>query len=216
MQKVLPLSDRVRAALSEPTTSDAVKALIEAAGFELEAVRQRLQSAKAKAVDPMSTDTEAADARREHHDLGFEEERQTSSIARLKHRLTVVIGDEDQKRKRAAYDALMQDHAKLCEKLTDRYPVLAGELVSLLTEVEEMNARTKAVNNDRPTGAQSVLSVDDAARGPVSGTYTGWSGGEAVYTRPVSLLRGVHLPKFIAEQAKSQDGYLWHGLLKAD
>lgn len=214
MQKVLPLSDRVRAALSEPTTSDAVKALIEAAGFELESVRQRLQAAKAKAVDPMSPDAEAAEARREHHDLGFEEERQTSSIARLKHRLAAVIEDEAEERRRVAYEALKKDHGALADKLRERYPALAQELAGILSEVQAMNARTTAVNRNLPSEAHHMLPVEHVVRGPVAATYP--YGPDPIYQRPESLVRAVSLPKLDSQEAKGTEGYLWLGLEKAD
>ena len=184
MQQALPLSDRVRAALSDSTTSAALKALIEATGFELETTRQRLQAAKARAVDPMSSDTEAAEARRQHHDLGFEEERQTSSVARLKHRLATVVEDEDQVARREQYDGAVKARDKAAETLRTVYPRAVAEIRDALLTLEDAEAKVVAANQRRPHGAEHIMGAESEAMGlPV-----GVGGG------PHSLTLEVRLP----------------------
>jgi hypothetical protein len=173
MQQALPLSDRVRAALSDPTTSAALKALIEATGFELETTRQRLQAAKARAVDPMSSDAEAAEARRQHHDLGFEEERQTSSVARLKHRLATVVEDEDQVARHEQYDAAVKARDKAAETLRTVYPRAVAEIRDALLMLDDVEAKVAAANQRKPNGAEHIMGAESKALGQPVGLASG-------------------------------------------
>jgi len=184
MQQALPLSDRVRAALSEQTTSAALKALIEATGFELETTRQRLQAAKVRAVDPMSSDAEAAEARPQHHDLGFEEERQTSSVARLKHRLATVVEDEDQVARHEQYDEAVKARDKVAETLRTVYPKAVAEIRDALLLLDDAEAKVIAANQCKPNGADHIIGAESEATGRPVGLASG----------PHSLALEVRLP----------------------
>ncbi|GJE77252.1 hypothetical protein [Methylorubrum suomiense] len=143
MQKLLPLTDQVRAALREDRTSDQVKALIEELGLDRERIKSDLIAAKAKAVDPMTGDDEADAARRLHHDLGFEEERAVSSIAQLKLRLSAIETAEDEERRRIAYEAAEVERDECVRLVREEYPKLADALVVLLQRVVASNEQIR-------------------------------------------------------------------------
>lgn len=146
MQKLLPLTDQVRAALREDRTSAQVKALIEELGLDRERIKSDLIAAKAKAVDPMTGDDEADAARRLHHDLGFEEERAVSSIAQLKLRLSAIEEAEGEERRRIAYEAAEVERDECVRLVREEYPKLADSLVALLQRVMASNEQIRRAN----------------------------------------------------------------------
>ena len=162
MQKLLPLTEQVRGALREDRTSDQVKALIEELQHEVERIRTDLTAAKAKAVDPIISDAEADAARRLHHDLGFEEERATASVTRLKLKLREVEEAERKERVRVLYEAALKERDLCAALIRDEYPKHADAIVKILKRVMACNEQIKAAG--RPEGAEWLQPPDRLVR----------------------------------------------------
>ena len=164
MQKLLPLTEQVRAALREDRTSDQVKALLEELQHEVERIRTDLVAAKARAVDPLISDAEADAARRLHHDLGFEEERATASVARLKLRLAEVERAEAAERGRLAYEAAVAERDACAALIRDEYPKHADAIVTILQRVMACNEQITAANPKRPGDAPWLVPPESLVR----------------------------------------------------
>ena len=164
MQKLMPLTEQVRAALREDRTSEQVKALIEELQHEVERIRTDLVAAKAKAVDPIISDAEADAARRLHHDLGFEEERATASVARLKLRLAEVERAEAAERGRLAYEAAVAERDACAALIRDEYPKHADAIVTILQRVMACNEQIIAANPKRPADTPWLVPPESLVR----------------------------------------------------
>lgn len=164
MQKLLPLTEQIRAALREPRTSDQIKALIGEQQHDVERIRTDLSAAKAKAVDPIISDAEADAARRLHHDLGFEEERATASVARLKLKLAEVERAEAAERGRLAYEAAVAERDACAALIRDEYPKHAAAIVEMLKRVMACNEQIRAANPGKPTDAPWLAPPESLVR----------------------------------------------------
>ncbi|KQQ24108.1 hypothetical protein ASF56_16275 [Methylobacterium sp. Leaf122] len=172
MQRVLPLTDQVRAALTEDRTSSEITALVSDLKLDLERIRADLIAAKAKAVDPLSSMEEADHAREAHHRLGFEEERATSSIARLNMKLAEVERAEAAERGRLAYEAAVKERDACAALIREEYPKHAAAIAEILQRVMVCNEQIKAANPSRPDDApwlappeKLVRDADDVQHG---------------------------------------------------
>lgn len=172
MQKVLPLTDQVRAALTEDRTSCQVTALTSDLKLDLERIRADLIAAKAKAVDPLTSMEEADRAREAHHRLGFEEERATSSIARLNMKLAEVERTEAAERGRLAYEAAVKERDACAALIREEYPKHAAAITEILKRVMACNEQIKAAHPNRPEDApwlappeKLVRDADDVQHG---------------------------------------------------
>lgn len=164
MQRVLPLTDRVRAALTEPRTSAQIEAVMEEIKHDLERIRTDMLAARSKAVDPMTADDEATAAREAHHNLTFEEERATSSSARLKLRLGEVLEAEERERGRLAYEAAAKEREECIVLIRDEYPKHADAIVDILKRIRACDAQLEAANKQRPDGQPWLHGPDYAVR----------------------------------------------------
>ncbi|SOR30286.1 protein of unknown function [Methylorubrum extorquens] len=172
MQQVLPLTDQVRAALTESRTSGQITALISDLKLDLERIRADLIAAKATAVDPLTSLEEADRAREAHHRLGFEEERTTSSIARLNMKLAEVERAEAAERGRLAYEAAVKERDACAALIREEYPKHAAAITEILQRVMACNEQIKAANPGRPADApwlappeKLVRDADDVQHG---------------------------------------------------
>lgn len=181
MQRVLPLTDRVRAALTEPRTSAQIEAVMEEIKHDLERIRTDMLAARSKAVDPMTKDDEATAAREAHHNLTFEEERATSSSARLKLRLGEVREAEERERGRLAYEAAAKEREDCIVLIRDEYPKHADAIVEILHRIRACDAQLVAANPGRPEGEPWLHGPD-------------WAVREADAVQYGQLLTGVVLP----------------------
>lgn len=181
MKKLLPLTDEVRAALTEERTSAQIEAVIEAVKHDLERIRTDMLAARSKAVDPLTKDDEAAAARETHHRLTFEEERATSSSARLKLRLGEVQEAEERERGRLAYEAAAKEREECIILIRDEYPKHADAIVNILYRIRACDAQLEAANPGRPEGQPWLHGPD-------------WVVREADAVKFGQLLTGIMLP----------------------
>lgn len=172
MQQVLPLTERVRSALVGTLPSTDLSALISELKLDLERIRANLIAQKATAVDPLISMEEADRAREAHHRLGFEEERATSSIARLNMKLAEVERAEAAERGRLAYEAAVNERDACAALIRDEYPKHAAAITEILKRVMACNEQIKAANPHRPDDApwlappeKLVRDADDVQHG---------------------------------------------------
>src|SRR4051794_24914458 len=103
---VVTLRSRIADALTKATTSAEVRSCLAHAQAELARVERERKRAAARAVDPLATDEEASEGKREHASLTFDGERLTASETRLKARLEEVTEQEREAERRRVYEAV--------------------------------------------------------------------------------------------------------------
>ena len=159
------LRQRIADALTKPTTSTEVRACIAHAQAALGGVERDRKRAEAKAVDPLSTEEEATEGKRECEALRFDLDRLTASEARLKARLEAVTDDEDQAGRRKQYEAAVKARDEAAETLRTVYPRASAEIQDALLMLAEAEAKVVAANRNLPTGAEHLLGAEATAVG---------------------------------------------------
>jgi hypothetical protein len=71
---------------------------------------------------------------------------------------------EEQARRRAAYDAALVERDKLATELAKVYPAFADKLADLAARVAASDAAVERVNQKRPTGAAWIANAELVAR----------------------------------------------------
>lgn len=148
----ITLRQRIADALTKPTTSAEVRACLAHTQADLSRIESDRQRAEEKAVDPLSTEAEATNGKRECEALRFDLERLTASESRLEACLAAVIEDEDQAVRREMYDAAVKARDEAAKKLRTVYPKAAADIQDALLVLAEAEATVKAANQRLPIG----------------------------------------------------------------
>lgn len=170
----ITLRQRIADALTKLTTSAEVRACLAHTQANFCRVERERQRAEAKAVNPLSTEEEAAEGKRECEALRFDTERLTASKSRLEARLAAVIEDEDQAGRRAIYDEAVKVRDEAAKKLRRVYPKAVADIQDALLGLAEADAKVTAANQSRPDGAAHLESPETVAN---DGQYANGNSG---------------------------------------
>jgi len=122
------------------------------------------------------------------------------AVRRLRERLREVKAQEEQARRRAAYDAALTERDKLAAELAEVYPPLAAKLADLAARVAANDAAIERVNQKLPDGKKWLAYAELVARGLKS-----FCDGTADIPRIAQHMR---LPAF---KYAGLDPYAWPG-----
>ena len=139
-----------------------------------------------------------AAARRVSEDATFRRDRLKEAVRRLGERLREVKKQEEQVRRRAAYDASLIERDKLAAELAEVYPPLAEKLADLAARIAANDAVIERVNRKLPHGANWLASAEAIARG-----LKGFVDGPTYIPRVTEQMR---LPAF---KYSGLDPYAW-------
>ncbi len=173
--------DRVRVALTASMSSADVGEALRSAQADLASIDEQLATARQVALDPLSSRDGAEQARATAERLSFDRDRALAAIAALGSRQTAVSHDEITAAAAARRKAAEDERDSLAVEIAERYPVLAAELVSLLSRIAANDARLAAVGI-------SSDSAEAIARGCPGNFYDGGI--------PISRLIAARLPAF--------------------
>src|SRR5207249_1527578 len=97
---------------------------------------------------------------REMEDAAFRRDRMGEAVRRLGERLREVRRQEDQARRRIAYDAALAERDALAAELAAVYPALAEQLADIVGRIAANDAVLERVNRKSlPDGAASLVSA---------------------------------------------------------
>lgn len=197
MADLAPLSERIGAALTGATTSAAVSALISEASAAATLLQDRLREAERISLDPLAADDAVEAATAEVVRLGLAIRRQQSALQQLDARLTKVTVEEKRAAERAEKAAAVKLRDEAATALREKYPQLAGELVTLMRQVVDAEAACQA--------AQVWPNVEMVVRGVApNGAHERIAGTHG------TLARLLYLPAFdVSEQSAQRP--LWNG-----
>jgi hypothetical protein len=97
-------------------------------------------------------------------DASFTRDRMQEAVRRLGERLREVKAQEEQARRRAAYDGALIERDKLAAELAEVYPPLAARLADLAGRIAANDAVIERVNRKLPDGSKWIDSAELIAR----------------------------------------------------
>jgi hypothetical protein len=104
-------------------------------------------------------------------DAAFRRDQMQEAVRRLGERLREVRRQEDQVRRRVAYDAALAERDALAAELAAVYPALAEQLADIVGRIAANDALIQRVNRKSlPDDAASIVNAEAVARG-VSGNF---------------------------------------------
>lgn len=164
-EPVVTLRQRVADALTKPTTSAELRSCIAHTQADLGRVDRERERAEAMAVDPLSSEDEATEGKRDAESLRFDHERLTMSVTRLTGRLDVVLREEGQAVRRVVYDAAVAARDAAADKMRAVYPKAAGEIRAALVELAAADEQVTKANRELPDGANYIAAPEVIVNG---------------------------------------------------
>jgi hypothetical protein len=193
------LEERIAAAFNDKAGSSDVARLI----TEVEALAgssgEAEERAHERALDPALSAADVAAARRDMEDAAFRRERLQTAVTRLRERLVEVRAEEEDNRRRLAYEKAKAERDKLAAELKSMYPPIAAQLPELLARIAENDREIEHINASAlPSGAERLLVAELVAR-RLSGFVENWVNIPRITTQ-------LRLPAF---QYSGQSLYAW-------
>ncbi|GEP07609.1 hypothetical protein [Methylobacterium oxalidis] len=122
--------------------------------------------AGAAAMDPLATEDEATEAKRQVEPLRSDDERLNTSTSRLEARLKEVLVEEEHEAFRPEFEATEREMAAAVQAFRENYPRLAGEIASMLSRLQAATLEAKRVNITAPAGwRRTVKGAETQLRG---------------------------------------------------
>jgi hypothetical protein len=199
------LDERIAAAFGPGTNSGAVADLIAEAEAAALSSGDWAEAARTRALDPALSPADVIAARHDMEDAAFRRDRMQEAVRRLGERLREVRRQEEQARRRVAYDAALAERDALATEFAAVYPALAEQLADIVGRIAANDALLERVNRKRPDGEGGLVGAEQLARG-----LSGYSIGVSNVPRITAQLR---LPAF---RYSGTDPYAWPrpGMLK--
>ena len=145
------LEERIAAAFGKTSSAD-VAILIAEAETAVVVCSEAAEKARLQALDPALCAADVAAARHQMEDAAFRRDRMQEAVRRLGERLREVKAQEEEARRRSAYDAALVERDKLAAELTEVYPPLAAKLADPAARVAANDATIECVNQKLPDG----------------------------------------------------------------
>jgi hypothetical protein len=192
------LDERIAEAFVGGTSSGLVAELIAEAQAAVVAAGEAFEAARTRALDPGLPATDVSAARCEMEDASFRRDRMQEAVRRLGMRRREVKRQEEEGRRRAAYDAALVERDALANELAAVYPVIADQLASLASRVAASDATIERVNQRLPDGATAIPCAELVAR-----QLSNFFDGTADIPR---ITKHMRLPAF---RYSGRDPYAW-------
>jgi hypothetical protein len=146
MSEASDLDVRIRAAFDDGASSQAIAELIGAVDEAAQAAGRAAAMARERALDPALSSNGVAEARREMEDSAFERDRMTAAVTKLRARLDLVKGDEEDARRLRIYEDTKAERDRLAAELRDFYPDVAERLAELLARIVANDEAIERIN----------------------------------------------------------------------
>ncbi|MFC6791944.1 hypothetical protein ACFQE0_21520 [Methylobacterium komagatae] len=192
-EPTITLRQRVADALTKDTTTAELRSCLADTQADIARVERDRISAEAKAVDPLSTEEEATEAKRQCESLRFDMERLKASEIRLNIRLDQIAEREAQAALRARYDEVRAERDAVIAEMTEHYPQLAEGIVALLERMRVTEGRIAEVNTALPRGADRLPWIETGLAEPITLNLYGSPSNASV----PPLYQSVQLPRLV-------------------
>ena len=161
----LSLDERIAAAFGDGAKSEDVAALIKEAKAASLSCNDTAESARKRALDPVLSVNDVADARRQMEDAAFRCDRLQTAVTRLRERLEEVKAQEEDQQRQLVYERVKAERDKLAAELSEIYPAFANKLADLLPRIAANDREIEYINGHAlPSGAGRLLVAELIAR----------------------------------------------------
>ena len=161
----LSLDERIAAAFGDGAKSEDVAALIKEAKAASLLCNDTAERARKRALDPVLSVNDVADARRQMEDAAFRCDRLQTAVTRLRERLEQVKAQEEDQQRQLVYERVKAERDKLAAELAEIYPAFADKLADLLPRIAANDREIEYINGHaRPSGAERLLVAELIAR----------------------------------------------------
>ena len=162
----IDLDARIAAAFADGATSKDVTTLIRDTEHGVASASDRAEQARNHALDPTLSGSELKDARKCMDDAAFKRDRLQAALGKLRERLAQLKDEEENARRRVAYDKAEAVRDELANELADLYPAFAQRLAELLPRIAANDREIEYINGRAlPSGAKRLLVAELKARG---------------------------------------------------
>jgi hypothetical protein len=162
----LSLDERIVAAFGDGAKSADVAILIKEAQAASLSCNDAAERVRKRALDPILSVNDVAEARRQMDDAAFRRDRLLTAVTRLRERLEEVKAEEEDQRRRHAYDQVKAERDKLAAELADIYPAFAQKLAELLPRIAANEREIEYINGHAlPRNGGRLLVAELVARG---------------------------------------------------
>jgi hypothetical protein len=121
--------------------------------------------ARKRALDPVLSDKDVSEARRQMEDAAFRRDRLQTAVTRLRERLEQVKAEEEDQRRQVVYERVKTERDKLAAELAEIYPAFANNLADLLPRIAANDREIEYINGHAlPSGAGRLLVAELVAR----------------------------------------------------
>ena len=192
------LDTRIVEAFRNSAKSTDVVVLIKEAEAAAVASGDGAERSRKRALDPTMPPTEVAAARREMEDAAFRHDRLETAVQRLGDRLNELRAEEEDQRRRLAYDNVKAERDGLADELARMYPPMVSQLKELLSRIAENDRQIEFVNRKLPSGSGPLVVAELVARG-LPCFAENW-------VEVPSIVKSVRLPTF---DRTPQEPYAW-------
>jgi NADH dehydrogenase/NADH:ubiquinone oxidoreductase subunit G len=158
------LDERVAAAFKDGATSSGVADLIAEAEAAAIVSEEDAELARTRALDPTLVAADVVAARRASEDATFRRDRLMEATRRLSERLREVRREEEEARRRTAYDTALVERDALAKELAAVYPAVAEQLAGLVARIAANDAVIERVNQKLPDGKEWLANAELVAR----------------------------------------------------
>jgi hypothetical protein len=193
------LDARIAAAFGDGSKSNEVTALIRETEAAALSAGEAAERARKRALDPALSADDVAEARRQMEDAAFRRERLQTAVMRLRERHKEVKEEEEDQRRRLAYERVKTERDKLAAELANIYPGIEQKLRELLPRIAANDREVEYINGHAlPSDGERLLEAELVAR-----RLRGWVESGEHTPRITHVLR---LPAF---ERCPHDPYAW-------
>jgi hypothetical protein len=168
------LDARVTVAFSASATSSFVMPLITEVETALTAARLEAEQCRADALDPRLPASAQRNARALASDAEFSRDRLSAAAAKLKERLAELRDQEENTKRKIAYDKAQAERDRVAEELRVNYPDLTQKLVDLLTRLQASDHQVAAVNVKLPRDMPRLERAEMVGKGIIGKSIIGF------------------------------------------
>ena len=202
----LSLDERIAAAFGDGAKSEDIAALIKEAKAASLLCTDTAERARKRALDPVLSVDDVADARRQMEDAAFRCDRLQAAVTRLRERLEQVKAHKEDQQRQVVYERVKAERDKLAAELAEIYPDFVQKLDELLPRIVANDREVEYINRQAlPSGAERLLVAELIARN-LEGF--GKSFGNS-FLRIPRITEELRLPTF---EYSAHHPYAWPGL----
>jgi hypothetical protein len=161
------LDAEISLAFGSSATSSFVSRLVAEVEKALASAKIEAEKPRRDALDPQLSKAGQRNARELAGDAEFHRDRLQAALEKLRLRLVELKDQEEDAKRRVAYDKAAAERDAVAEELRSVYPEVAERLVALFSRLQQSNYELGQINEKLPKGAARLELAEFVAKGIV-------------------------------------------------